>query len=248
MDDIFMTVFFRNHPECVQDILDAVEIKATAQSVDTQCEYPNIYGHSVTFDIKAIADDNSVYDIEIQKRSDGANPKRARFYSSMLDIISLNHQEDYKKLNDTYVIFITKSDVLEFNQPLYKISRVISGLDEPFNDGSNIIYINTAYTGDDNSKIADLIHDFRCIKANEIRNKNIRNRFNEIKAKPTKEEVDNMCELLEKRIKEENERKAKEIAIEIAKSLLMLGELSIEKIAKCCNLTVNEVLALNNPT
>ncbi len=67
MDDIFMTVFFRNHPECVQEILDAVGINAKVQSVDTQYALPNIHGHSVTMDIKAINDDNSVCNIEIQK-------------------------------------------------------------------------------------------------------------------------------------------------------------------------------------
>ena len=243
MDDIFMTVFFRNHPECVQEILDAVGINAKVQSVDTQYALPNIHGHSVTMDIKAINDDNSVCNIEIQKRSDGANPKRARFHSSMLDIVTLKPREDYDKLSTSYVIFITKSDVLGFNQPFYKISRVISELNEPFNDGSNIIYINTAYKGKDNSKIVDLIHDFRCAQANEIINENIRNRFNEVKARPTKEEAEYMSELLEKRLEKEKKEKEKEIA----RKMLLSGKVAVELIAEFCNLTVSEVLALKNP-
>ena len=271
MDDIFMTVFFKNKPECVQEILDAVSIKATVTSVDTQCSYPNIYGHSVKFDIKAIFDDDTNCNIEIQKRSDGANPKRARFHSSMLDIISLNSGDDYSALNDTYVIFITQHDVLGYNKPFYEINRVISNVDEAFNDGSHIIYINTAYKGNDNAKITDLIHDFRCDNADEIRNKNIRNRFHEMKFNPTEEEVDEMCELLELRIQRERaegiekgfekgraegieqgiekgiEKGRLETTKEIARNMLHSGDFTAEKIAEFCHLTVNEVYELDNP-
>ncbi len=161
----------------------------------------------------------------------------------MLDIVTLKPREDYDKLSTSYVIFITKSDVLGFNQPFYKISRVISELNEPFNDGSNIIYINTAYKGKDNSKIVDLIHDFRCAQANEIINENIRNRFNEVKARPTQEEAEYMSELLEKRLEKEKKEKEKEIA----RKMLLSGKVAVELIAEFCNLTVSEVLALKNP-
>ena len=81
MDDIFATIFFKNRPECVEDILDAVlPFKVTVESVETQAKFPNVYGHSVTFDVKAKDEHNTMYDIEIQKRSDGATPRRARFY------------------------------------------------------------------------------------------------------------------------------------------------------------------------
>ena len=254
MDDIFITIFFKNRPECVEDILNAVlPFKAAVKSVDTQCKFPNVYGHSVTFDIKAVDEDNAAFNIEIQKRSDGANPKRARFYSSMLDIISFEAQEDYKELNDTYVIFITEKDVLGYKKPLYHINRTISEADESFNDGSHILYINTAYNGNANSKITDLIHDFRCTEADKIRNENLRKRFKELKANLTKEEEYEMCELLELRIKKEREESHKEgreegreegraeNSREIAKTMLLSGDIPVEKIAEYCHLTVEEV-------
>lgn len=190
-----------------------------------------------------------VYDIEIQKRSDGANPKRARFYSSMLDIISLNTLDDYEKLNDTYVIFITEHDVIGCKKPLYHIKRIVLETEKPFDDGSHILYINTAYKGNDNSKIINLIHDFRCTEADKIINDNLRNRFRELKLNPTQKEEDDMCELLELRIKAERDESRKEgreegreeNSREIAKTMLRSGELSVEKIAEYCHLTVEEV-------
>lgn len=154
MDDIFMSVFFDNEPSCVEDILDAVlPFKATVESVTTQYRYNNVYGHSVTFDIWARDSENKIYDIEIQKSSKGATPQRARFHSSLLDTEALEKNSDYDTINETYVIFITETDVLGENKPLYRIERTIQGSGRTFNDGSHIIYINTSYVGEGTSKI-----------------------------------------------------------------------------------------------
>jgi len=70
-------------------------------------------------DIHAIDANNKEYDVEIQRADSGAKPKRARYNSSLMDANALNKEEEYDKLKETYVIFITEKDVLKGNFPIY---------------------------------------------------------------------------------------------------------------------------------
>lgn len=56
------------------------------------------------------------------------------------------------------MIFITERDVLGRQLPLYHIDRTIRKPGEPFDDGSHLIYVNGAYSGDDD--IGQLMKDF----------------------------------------------------------------------------------------
>lgn len=49
-----------------------------------------------------------VYNIEIQRSDSGADVKRARYNSSLIDANVTEPGESYEKLNETYVIFITE--------------------------------------------------------------------------------------------------------------------------------------------
>lgn len=52
----------------------------------------------------------------------------------MIDSDTLLIGEDYSKLPESFVIFITESDVLKGNQPLYIIDRMINGTADKFNE------------------------------------------------------------------------------------------------------------------
>lgn len=54
--------------------------------------------------------------IEIQRADKGADPKRARYHSSILDAHLLRPNDDFKDLPETYVIFITGNDVIGDNE------------------------------------------------------------------------------------------------------------------------------------
>ena len=51
--------------------------------------------------------------------------------------------------------------------PIYHVARVIQESGKLFGDGSHIIYVNGSYKNDDDS-IGKLMHDFRCISADDI--------------------------------------------------------------------------------
>ena len=207
MDDIFMSVFFEERPECVEEVLAAIlPFKPTVESVHTHYHYTSAKGHEVIFDINAKDKDGKIFDIEIQKRSDGASPRRARYYSSTLDTISLQRGQEYDEIDDTYVIFITEHDIFKDNKPIYSVERHINSK-KLFNDGSHIIYLNTAYSGKCTKAIKSLIHDLRCSDPDEIINENLAKRFNEIKSGSAEKEIENMCDLLDEVIKKEGEDK-----------------------------------------
>ena len=167
MDDIFMTAVFQDSLPCVdlvlQIILEKPNLRATR--VVVQDTLKNLHGHDVRLDIHAFADGQE-FNIEIQRAKRGAEPCRARYHSSMMDANALPEGADYKKLPESYVIFITETDVLGKGKPLYVIRRTIEGDGEPFGDGSHIIYVNASIV--DDTPLGNLMHDFQCVQPDEM--------------------------------------------------------------------------------
>ena len=168
MDDVFMTAVFQDSLPCVdlvlQIILDRPNLRATR--VVTQHTMKNLHGHDVRLDIHAFADGQE-FNIEIQRAKKGAVPRRARYHSSIMDANALAEGADYEKLPETYVIFITETDVLGKGNPLYVIRRMIEDDGEIFDDGSHIIYVNSSIT-DVSTPLGQLMHDFRCANPDEM--------------------------------------------------------------------------------
>lgn len=167
MDDIFMTAVFQDSLPCVdlvlQIILDRPNLRATR--LVTQDTLKNLHGHDLRLDIHAFADGQE-FNIEIQRAKKGAEPRRARYHSSMMDANALPEGTDYAKLPESYVIFITETDVLGVGQPLYVIERVIRG-GGCFDDGTHIIYVN-ASMADTTTPLGRLMHDFQCVRPEEM--------------------------------------------------------------------------------
>ena len=168
MDDVFMTAVFQDSLPCVdlvlQIILDRPNLRATR--VVTQHTMKNLHWHDVRLDIHAFADGQE-FNIEIQRAKKGAAPRRARYHSSIMDANALPEGADYKKLPESYVIFITETDVLGKGKPLYEIERVIKGDGDSFNDGAHIVYVNSAIA-DTETPLGRLMHDFRCARPEEM--------------------------------------------------------------------------------
>ena len=219
--------------------------KVEVLEVKTQADFQNIHGRSVIFDIIAQDADKRLFDIEIQRANKGADVKRAGYYSSLLDTRAIEPGEDFGKIKDTYVIFITENDVLKGSEPIYNIDRKIIQTDKYFDDGEHIIYINTSYKGDASTKIEKLIKCFTSKFAQDIPADKLRERFTDIKTGKAEKEEDKMCELLEKILqKERAEVSAKvsaKVSADIAENMLRAGTFTVESIAQLCSLTVEQV-------
>ena len=70
------------------------------------------------------------------------------------------------KLPDAYVIFITEDDYYKANKPLYLVQRMNVTLNQPFNDGTHILYVNSLYQ--DDSALGRLMHDFNCSNPDDM--------------------------------------------------------------------------------
>ena len=168
MDDVFMTAVFQDSLPCVnlvlQIILNRPNIRAA--SVVTQDTMKNLHGHDVRLDIHAFADGQE-FNIEIQRAKKGAAPRRARYHSSIMDANALPESADYEKLPESYVIFITETDVLGKGRPIYVIRRMIEDDGAVFDDGSHIIYVNSSIA-DTSTPLGQLMHDFHCANPDEM--------------------------------------------------------------------------------
>ena len=115
----------------------------------------------------ALDSENQPYDIEIQRESRGAQPRRARYYSSLLDANQKDVGSNYERLPESFVIFITERDVLKGNLPLYSINRCIEETGGVFGDGAHIIYVNGEQRHGDTA-LSRLMHDFFCTRPEEM--------------------------------------------------------------------------------
>ena len=161
MDDLFMRFCFKDEPAAAELLLHIIlgRTDLWVQSLKTEDEIVNLQTHGVTLDIHAVDAGGIHYDIEIQSDNQGAIPKRARYYASMLDISTLPKGATYDQLAESYVIFITDKDYLGDNLPLYHVDRSVQENHKPFQDKSHIIYVNGEYRGDD--ALGRLVHDFQ---------------------------------------------------------------------------------------
>ena len=121
MDDSYMTAFFKDNIEATELVLRILLRKDDLQvkKVTVQDVIKNLQGHSATLDVVAIDNKGKIYNIEVQNAVSEAHPRRARYYSSILDANSLPKGDDYEALPDTYMIFITKADRFQKNKMFY---------------------------------------------------------------------------------------------------------------------------------
>ena len=164
-----MTRFFDGNLECTSLVLQIIIEKPDLKVLEAKSQYyiKNLQGHSAILDVKATDSLGTIYDIEIQRASRGAQPKRARYNSSLMDANFKVLQEETEKLPSTYVIMITENDVLKGSKPIYHINRTVEETGSVFGDESHIIYVNGKHR--DDTPLGKLMHDFHCSNPAEMK-------------------------------------------------------------------------------
>lgn len=195
MDDIFFNSFMDNNVGAMEYILNIILARTDLKVLQVQAQHgvPNLYGRSVRFDVFATDQYGREYNFEVQNANSGADPKRARYNSDMLDLRKLKAGDDFAQLPETYVIFITANDVLGYNLPIYHIERCIMEVGKKFNDSAHIIYVNGENT--DDTPLGRLMRDFKQPDASKMSSKLLSDRMKYLKS--TDEEVTKMCNIVE---------------------------------------------------
>ena len=235
LDDDFLTKCFEGDTASIELVLRIVLEKPDLKVLDvrTQVFVENLLNRSVRLDILATDSTGAKLNVEVQRSDKGAGRKRARYNSSMMDANLLKKGEDFDKLPETWVIFITENDVMGKGLPLYPIERCFLGTGERFEDGSHILYVNGAYRGD--TPIGKLMHDFSCTDAADMYYGTLADRVRFFKE--SKEGIEIMCRAME----DMRNQTLKEGMTNVAKKMLEDGTITLEKIAEFVGLSVEEV-------
>ena len=196
IDDTFMRGLFKDNIPLAELVLRIIVGKPdlTLVKCETQADLKRVTGaRSVCLDAYATDNTGKKYDIEIQRADNGADPHRARYHSSALDVENLDEKQEYRELPDSYVVFITENDYYKAGEPVYVIQNMNLTLGQPFGDGAHNLYVNGQYRGD--SDIGRLMHDFNCTKAEDMNFELMAERTRYLKENP--KGVGAMCKVME---------------------------------------------------
>ena len=241
MSDIFMRNVFKKR-ECLEYVLQVIMEKQDLYVIDQviQKDYKNLQGRSAVMDCVARDSTGKQFDVEIQQDNEGASPKRARYHSGLMDMNTLNPGQDFEELPESYVIFITRDDILGYGLPIYHIDRQIKELNEAFQDEAHIIYVNSRKQND--TELGKLMHDLHCKKADEMHSPILAKRMYELKE--TQKGVELMCHEMEKIYSEgmESGEKRGELKAKKETALSMAEEgMNIQKIARLVKVSEKDV-------
>lgn len=239
IDDDFMRCLFKDNIPLAELVLRIITGKPDLVITDcqTQKDMKRLAGaRSICLDAYGVDTAGKKYDMEIQREDKGADPHRARYHSSVLDVENLDAGQDFKQLPDTYTIFIIEKDFYGLGKPVYRIERMNLDTDKPFEDGEHILYVNGEYRGA--SDIGKLMHDFNCTDADDMNFELMADRTRYLKENP--EGVSEMCRAME----DMKNEAAREKALAVAKRMVTDGILTLEKIAEYVGLSLDEVKKL----
>lgn len=235
IDDDFMRCLFKNNVPLAEMVLRIITSKPDLiiTNCQTQKDMKRLGGsRSICLDAYGTDSTGKKYDIEVQREDKGADPHRARFHSSVMDIENLDAGQEFCELPDTFTIFITEKDFYGDGKPVYIVERVNITTGKPFADGEHILYVNGEYR--DDSDIGKLMHDFNCTDAADMNFKLLADRTRYLKENP--KGVNEMCKVIEDMRREER--------IEVALRMLEAGKYALDEIANISNLPLDEIKKL----
>ena len=231
MDDIFMRNVLKEQG-CTEYMLQVIMNQKDLQVVEQtlQKDYKNLQGRSAILDCVARDERARQFNVEIQGDNEGASPERARYHSCLLDMNILSPREPFTGLPETYIIFITRNDVLGYNRIICHITRKVEEEGKDFGDGSHIIYVNSKKRED--TELGKLMHDLHCKESGEMHSKILASRVRELKE--TEKGVSEMCrdmeEIYGEGMEEGERKKARETVLSLAE--LKMSEEQISQIVK----------------
>ena len=235
IDDDFMRCLFKDNIPLAEFVLRIITDKPDLIITDceTQKDMKRLAGaRSICLDAYGTDSVGKKYDLEVQRQDKGADPHRARYHSSVMDIENLHSGQEFKELPDTYTIFIIEKDFYGQGKAVYPIERINLATGKSFEDGEHILYVNGEYRGE--SDIGKLMHDFNCTQAADMNFELMAERTRYLKENP--KGVQEMCKMMEDMRKESLK--------EVAKRMLADGMLTLEKIAEYAGLSLEEVKKL----
>ena len=234
--------------------IEKIEMPENQKTIDLLLE-----SKGIRLDIYVKDENNTVYNVEMQRGKHKNIPKRLRYYQGNIDLDLINKGEDYRKLSKSYIIFICTFDLFNKGRHRYTFETVCKEDNSiKLEDDTNKIILNTkGIIKDLNNEIIEFLKYVEHSDS-EIANKakgdlvkNIHKKVIEVKNNP-KVEVEFMTLLerdrekieegIEKGIEKGRKEGKLEEKLEIARNLLDI--LDDETISKKTGLGIEEVRKL----
>ncbi len=140
-------------------------------------------------------------------------------------------------------MFITQTNIFGHGIPIYTINRYFEEIDDIFDDGSHIVYVNGNYKGDDT--VRRLMHDFGCKEAKDMYYPELAKGV-----KHFKEEVgrERMCEAVENYAKSYVEKYAEQKAesvrlnslLDLIRNLMINVKIGAEQVMNLLGMNVSD--------
>lgn len=238
-DDLMSMVFDRNISATnllLRIILKKDDIDVISVVGQREFQNPVVGGHNIRLDILAKDSTGRHYNIEVQNKPEGAHVRRARFNSSIMDSRMLKEGQKFSELRDSYMVFITHTDIFGHGIPIYTVNRYFEEFDAPFNDGSHIVYVNGSYAGED--AIGKLMHDFGCKESKDIYYSELAKGVKHFKEEEGGRKI--MCEAVEKYAEQKAERKRVDALCEAVMNLMETMKLSAEQAMSAIKVSEND--------
>lgn len=238
LDDDFLTKVFEDI-ECVELLLRIILNKddLIVTEVHSQYNMKNLQGRSARLDIFAVDSTGVTANIEVQRSDRGAIPRRARYHSSLIDANVTEPGDEYEKLPESFIIFITENDIMKAGLPLYHVNRFVEETGNTFGDDAHIIYVNSQIQ--DETALGKLMHDFSCTDPSDMNYQILADRVRYFKQE--KEGVLTMCRMLEEMRNETALETALKTTKEFALRLIIRGKDTLEEIAEITDLPLEEI-------
>ena len=117
-----------------------------------------IESKGIRLDVYVKDENNTVYNVEMQRGKNKNLPKRFRYYQGNIDLDLISKGEDYKKLKKSFVIFICTFDLFGQGRHVYTFeNRCIEDNNLSLDDGTKKIILNTKGILND---VDSEMHDF----------------------------------------------------------------------------------------
>lgn len=239
----------RQHPKACQHLIEmllGIKIERMEMSNEETIEIDHD-SHGIRLDVY-VKDTGQIFDVEMQSTDTKDLPERSRYYQGLMDLDALKSGQKYKDLKTSHVIFICMEDIFHNNLPICTFENIcLEDGKTKLNDRAYkhfFIARNCAKMIEDeevraffeflttNKSADNFTSDLYNYVTNAKHNMQWRVQYMTWERQRTYDREEGM------------EIGARENAIANAKNLLLETDLSPEKIARCCSLPLEQVLAL----
>lgn len=208
MDDFFTSYVLRS-PIIMAHIINKLLNRYHVCIIDghciTQLNLPNVLNKSVRLD-SFFENNEYMINIEVSKFLQNVSVKRARYYSSALDTLTLSKGKSYLLAPISYVIFIANGPILENQEFVERIEAYSTEKGLPIKGNERYIVFVDALQYDD-SEVGKMIHDFNYATPDDMQDPILKKAMEQIKKTPEGRTmaVDNLCNIFREYFKDEIE-------------------------------------------